>query len=707
MTLLALLASTALGAGPTDVVVRERHDGDPIAGAVVRVGDQEAVTDAAGRAVLHLADGTHVVEVHRPGYASGQVEVEAGSEARVWLEVRTTYEVVVEGFRPIAHPTRHAVDAEQAFETPGVHEDAARLVQSLPGVAVQREYGPSAGDLWIRGAAPRESRIYLDGIEVPYLYHYNQYASVFPASQIDTLELFPSTFGAAYGDAVGGIAEARTPLERPEAPHGSVGASFVMAGGDVRVPLRNGWVAVAGRRSFLDAAGERSAQFPRWPRFHDASARLELGDAERGTGVFLWSAADGYTRAAGELDVLDPVEQQTTPRVDFRRAFEVAGVRHHWKSGRAVLAAVHYDNVAALSRGGREDLDDLTVTSRLDVRGRRDRLGWEAGWELRGSRTALEVEPGGHDALLVAEEGPSLARGEPLDAVLHRGRAAAYAQLAWAPGPLQILPGLRIGGDTTAAKLQVEPRFTARWRISERTALDLGGGRYVQRPESELVLAAPDLPTTASWQASGGLEHAVGGRLEIGLDLWHKWLRNPLVVPIEGAPWAADRGRAAGVELVSRYRLRERFFLWGWVALSRSTWTDGGPPVPSDGDQAISAGLVASVDLGRWNLGLRYRYGSGLPWTPIDGSLYDAGRDDWVPLLGPPNSARYPAYQKVDVRVAHTWPLRGWELTASMEVWYVPPPSAQLFPVWSHDYREQGWVIGPTLLPLGSLRASF
>ena len=66
----------------------------------------------------------------------------------------------------------------------------------------------------MRGSQPGDNRYYLDGIEIPYLYHFNQYASVFPASQVGTLELFPSTFSARYGDAVGAIVEAQSRLER-------------------------------------------------------------------------------------------------------------------------------------------------------------------------------------------------------------------------------------------------------------------------------------------------------------------------------------------------------------------------------------------------------------------------------------------------------------------------------------------------------------
>ena len=45
--------------------------------------------------------------------------------------------IVVEAFDQTPHVTTHKVDAEMALETPGTYEDAVRLVQSLPGVAVE------------------------------------------------------------------------------------------------------------------------------------------------------------------------------------------------------------------------------------------------------------------------------------------------------------------------------------------------------------------------------------------------------------------------------------------------------------------------------------------------------------------------------------------------------------------------------------------
>jgi hypothetical protein len=701
--------------------VRERATGDALQDASVRAGDVQALTGAQGEATLQLAGtGPWTVEIVAEGFSPVSLPLQVLPERplKVWLvEEVGVYEVIVEGLQRKADPTRHSVDGEMAMETPGTLDDSVRLVQSLPGVTVQREYSPTTGDLSVRGSAPGDSRYYLDGVEIPYLYHFNQYASVFPATQLDQLDLYPSTFSARYGGAVGAIVEARSKLAPPEELHGSAHMNFVMGGAELSAPLGRGWwVAATGRRSYQDLAGEQSPQYTVWPSFHDFALRAEHGDEQDGTGIFALGAGDRYTRAAGELDVLDPLEATTTPSLEYQQGFQLLGARRHWSQGlgegRLVGAFVHHRRKGTLASLGSEDLETFSLTSRLDSTLRRsERLGLDLGYELGAQRVALAVDDAGPLGVRVAEEAPVLARGNTVDDTLSRLQLALYGTGHLEQGPLSLMPGLRLGLDSTAiVQPAVEPRLAVRWAFSERGMLKLGAGRYLQRPDSELLLGSPDatLPTTSSWQVSAGWEQAFAGRLEVGLDLYQKWLLDPLVLPIDSDPYAVPRGHAQGIELITRYRLRERFFLWGWLALQNTKLQDPEQGlVPADGDQLLSGGIVSSLDVGRWSLGVRYRYASGLPFTPLEGSLYDAGTDSWYPLLGPTNSARLPDYHKLDLRAAYTWLLRGWSLSLVAELWMVPRTSAQLYPAWNYDYTEQNWVIGPTFLPLLGVRARF
>lgn len=738
---LILYAPVALAA-EVELRVADREDGDPIEGALVScrrdagthgrsvdVGPHgrpvdaavsaacEHPTDARGRAVLDLPDpGPWTLTVEAPGFRGETLSLPGppGQTVRVWLEAGDgPLEIVVEGLRLVADPTRYVVDGEQAEETPGTLDDAVRLAQSLPGVTVQREYSPGSGDLSVRGSAPGDSRYFLDGIEIPYLYHYNQYASVFPASQIGELALYPSTFSARYGDAVGAVVDARSRLEPPEALHGGASLNFVMASVDASAPLRSGWwVSGSARRSYQDLAGERSAQYTVWPTFGDWVVRAEHGDEGAGIGVFAFGANDRYTRAAGDLDLLDPIEAASTPYVDFGQNFQVVGTRGRWsgprRDGQASGGLVHHRRDAALTGLGGETLDTLSATSRLDATFRPDGpIGADVGYAIDLSRTSLVVEPAGPAGVRIAEEAPALARGAAVDDALLRAEGGVYGTAHLTTGALRWMPGVRLEGDS-AGRPQVEPRAAVRASLGEQTMLKLAGGRYAQGPPTELLLAQRALPTTTSWQVSAGWEQTVAGRLELGLEAYRKWLVHPIELPIDRPAFAVPRGEALGVELLTRYRIREVVFLWGWLAVQRTTLEErGGVRIPADGDQRVSGGVVLSWDLGRLNLGARYRFASGLPYTPVEGSIYDGGADAWLPIVGRTNAARLPDYHKVDLRAAYTWALRGWTLSVVAEIWYVPPSSAQLYPTWNYDYTEQDFVVGPTLLPLLGVRARF
>ena len=130
--------------------------------------------------------------------------------------------------------------------------------------------------------------------------------------------------------------------------------------------------------------------------------------------------------------------------------------------------------------------------------------------------------------------------------------------------------------------------------------------------------------------------------------------------------------------------------------------------MPGPYDQPLNLGVVASWDPSpHWTLGLRYRLGMGLPYTPVTHGLYDAGTDAWVPVPGDLYSARYPLYQKVDAMVTWRAMFKRWTLELRAELWYVPKPSTPLYPTWNYDYAEQDWVRGIQLLPLIGARAVF
>ena len=153
--------SALAGAADLELRVREKEDGDPVVGAQVQVvpDGPSTTTDGQGRARLDVAgEGPWVVEIRAEGRSTTTVESSEAGLVRVWMPAGDgVLEIVVEGLRPTADPTRHVVDGEQALETPGTLDDAVRLVQSLPGMTVQREYSPTTGDLAVRGARPGDS----------------------------------------------------------------------------------------------------------------------------------------------------------------------------------------------------------------------------------------------------------------------------------------------------------------------------------------------------------------------------------------------------------------------------------------------------------------------------------------------------------------------------------------------------------------------
>ncbi len=698
---------------PVTGELREMGTRDPLSGFI---GWEEGLvsTDRKGGFVLDLPEGTWSLRFVADGYLPQvrSVQVPVASPLVIYLDPEPApLVVVVESRVDTPHASFQVLDRERVEDTPGTHGDPFRLIQSLPGVAQTREYSPSAGELSLRGAAPGDSRFFLDGVEIPYLFHFQEYASVFHTRLLERLEVYPSTFGTQYGNAVGGIVEAVSRSPEAEQLHGGLNWSLVNAGTWVAAPVGSvGAASGSARRSYADGLGRSSDQYTIWPVFWDYLGRYEH-ELKPGHRVSLtaFGAGDRYGRLARVVDELDPLELEADPEFLFDRAFHALSLRSSNQVGgallRSSLALVH---------------DRWEGQVAEDEQFRRERYAWLREDALVPIGEALQIAVGLEAKLTwldrranvsqiwpeLATEAPLLTRGVSVDESLQRFRGGAYLEprLQW--GDLRVQPGLRVQWDTTMGGFSADPRITVRYHPLDVVQVRAAAGRYTQSPSLDALSPTtgdPDLPWTHSDQATIGVDLALLGRLEVGVDLWGKRLYDT-VVELAGQPPTHEDGWAAGVELTSRYRLRDRFFAGMVLTVGRSM-REG---VPFDFDQPFAVGAVVSytVESG-WNFGARYRYSIGLPYTPVIDGIYDGDTDTYRPLLGEPNSKRMPPFQKVDLRVARELRFRRFTVDGYVDLWLVPPANTALYPIYSHDYRQETYVSGPAVIPLLGVQAEF
>ena len=157
------------------------------------------------------------------------------------------YETVVEGEREVLEVTRRTLQRQQLTSVPGTFGDPIRVIQTLPGMQ-RAPFG--LGLLLVRGSNPDDTGIYVDGHEVPSLFHFLGGPSIFNAEMLDSIDLYPGGFPARFGRHHGGAVALELRPTKSDGVHGSAKVDFIDAGGYLRAPISEGRL-VRGRRPAL------------------------------------------------------------------------------------------------------------------------------------------------------------------------------------------------------------------------------------------------------------------------------------------------------------------------------------------------------------------------------------------------------------------------------------------------------------------------
>src|SRR5262249_7953567 len=122
--------------------------------------------------------------------------------------------------------------------------------ESFPGVA-RPTYG--IGALIVRGSNPQDSTSYIAGHQLPLIYHFGGVTSIVNSDLIGNIDFLPGNFSARYGGATGGGGSADMSAARRDRWGGYVAVSPLDTSLLLEGPLGDGSLAIAARRSYVDA----------------------------------------------------------------------------------------------------------------------------------------------------------------------------------------------------------------------------------------------------------------------------------------------------------------------------------------------------------------------------------------------------------------------------------------------------------------------
>lgn len=744
---------------------RRRAPGEVPASAHLRESDGEpawmrqAASAADGRVVVaDVPLGRVRVVAIADGFARLERVIDLGQGKRVPpLFVReldqNPYRTIVtptpEVVAPPAQPTTRTLARNEIRTAPGSQGDPLRAVQNLPGVA---RAPAGAGLLVLRGAPPGQSRVFLGEHSVPRAFHVLGFTSVIPADVIDTLELIPGNFPARYGDALGGVIVMHPRTARRDGVHGFAKVDLTSAGAMIETPIKRAGLFVAAQRGYVDQVLRLAEKVDETvvfalPRYYDYQAQLDVpfrGGQELVARVI--GSGDRWTSRI--IDFMGNREEVLELSDQFHRAELV------WRARRGpwrvlVTPAFRVDARKTKAQYGSQKFRGY-VTS------------WRAEVERRLSRRAAVLLGVDGEVMPFKQSSDPFIDGSSTESLSgYNATVGAYASATMMFGPVTLWPGVRASayarrlddGEPTTRSHAIDPRLLARFEPNDRWTLDAGVGSYSQvaplsgsgssgvldgnsslgggvvvLPASARAAIDPGIgvgdlnrrTTTnralqgslgAAWHDSHGLE--IGGT---GFVRWYEELRSGQRAFDRtglGSPYPYEASVLTyGLELLVRKRLGNRLYAWAAYTLLRSqtrtpqTPASIGGITPGNYDQRHNLVLIASYALPRgFRIGGRFRFVSGSPFTPVVGVLMaDNGRQ---PVNGAANSARFPVFHQLDLRLDKSWVLRRSVVITYVDVQNVYNHRNVEAYIYALDFRDRTGQVGLPIFPTIGVRVEW
>lgn len=731
-------ASAPVAPGSFEFKLSDSETGKPLTKAeaiVTSINDPgvslRLVSDEQGKLKSgELAPGKYQVRATKDGYGdevhTEEVLVGEITELTYRLSPLNSYEgdygAVARVKAPPREVTRRTIERAVLTRVAGTRGDALRAIELLPGVG-RPPFG--AGLVLIRGAAPQDSAVLLDGSYVPLLYHFGGLTSFINSRALERIDFFPGNFSVKYGRRMGGVIDVGTREPATDGYHGVL---------DVNVPLDSSLLVegpitkkasflVAGRRSYF---GEIvSGVIPKGAL--DAFAAPVYNDYQL---FVVWKPTDKdrlRLSAYGSSDRLKVLFSDAPDDAPGVRGLELGQRFDRQQLGWAHRYSPDLDHSIDLSVGRNKtdftagpDLYFSLLSNEVYLRGElryrvSPQLALTFGTDSRLSFYQVGYQGPEQDSDEGSAGGGSLASRE-LTSFQQKGtdfQPSLYVEAAWqATSKLRLVPGFRVDYNQLNQRFTYDPRLSGSYKINEKWRLKAGLGLFSQPPqpqETAPTLGNPNLLSMRSIHVGAGVDHYFTDDFSLGVEGFYKRIFDRVINTATGVPPFTNDGlgRIYGLEVAGRKNATGKWF--GFLSYTLM-WSERKEPDqkwrPFDYDQRHIFTLAASYRLPRgWEIGATMRVVTGNPYTPYENNgTYNFATQDVVATIGRINSARNPTFNRLDLRVQKTWTFDTWRLAWYLDIQNTYNATNREGVTYSFDYSQKGNIRGLPIIPVIGLR---
>lgn len=599
--------------------------------------------------------------------------------------------------------------------SPGSNRDISKVIQSLPGVAFTPAF---RNDVIIRGGGPNENRFFLDGIEIPNINHFaTQGASGGPVGMINVdfireVEMYSGAFPASRGNALSSVFEFRQINGNRDRLNlrATIGASDLALSLDGPV-TKNTSMILSARRSYLQLLFSVLG-LPFLPTYNDFQFKTNTRLSEKSElNIIGIGAIDQF---ALNLKANETEEQRALLEslpVNEQWNYAVGATYRHFRSKGSDLLVVSRNMLrnTAFKYPDNDDSLDRSLDYISDEI--ENKIRFERNTALGDYR--VNFGAGGEYAKFSGDISQQVFFNNQLIQIRNQ---TAYDLFKWslfgqltrslARDRLSLSLGVRADANNYSASMsnlleQISPRFSASYQLRENLFLSGNVGRYFQLPsyitlgfrdpEGVLVNKNNDLKYIAVDHFVSGIEWMPSRLSKITLEGFYKLydkypfsVRDSVALGSKAADFGVfgdeevlsiGIGRAYGTELYYRAENVKKFNLILSYTFVRSEFQDKqGSYVPSKWDNRHILIFTALRPLPRnWEVGLKWRYSGGAPYTPFD-LEYSSIRDAWDAQNAPYldysrfHKDRLRNFHQLDLRIDKQFFLKKWSVMAYLDI---------------------------------------